>query len=187
MVQPLALATARLLLRQWRQSDRDPFSALCADPKVMEFLSSARDRATSAAAIERWSNRIQEVGWGFWAIEHRGRGEFLGFAGLQVPAEGHPYLPCVEIGWRLAAEYWGHGYASESAQAVLRVAFAELALPEVIATTAAGNRRSSAVMHRIGMRGPEATFQHPGVSEGNPLRTHILYRITREQWAQNAA
>ncbi len=187
MAQPLELVTSRLLLRQWRESDRDPFAALCADQRVMEFLSSARDQATSNAAIDRWSNRIQEVGWGFWALEHKATGTFLGFTGLQIPAESHPYLPCVEIGWRLAAEYWGHGYASESAKAVLRVAFENLGFPGVIATTAAGNQRSSAVMRRIGMLGPEATFQHPGVPEGNPLRTHILYRITREVWAQNAA
>ncbi|MDC6167079.1 GNAT family N-acetyltransferase [Paucibacter sp. XJ19-41] len=172
------LTTERLLLRQWRDADRDPWAALCADPEVMQFLSSDRDRATSDLAIDRWSARIADQGWSFWAVELKHTGEFIGMAGLQVPAEPHPYLPCTEIGWRLARAHWGQGYASEAARRVLSFAFSELKLQEVLASTAVGNRRSSAVMRRVGMSGPEASFIHPGVPEGSHLRQHVLYRIS---------
>jgi RimJ/RimL family protein N-acetyltransferase len=172
------LNTDRLLLRQWRDAGRDPWAALCADPEVMQFLSSSRDRATSDTAIDRWRSRIEKQGWSFWAIEIKSTGEFIGMAGLQVPAEPHPCLPCTEIGWRLARGYWGQGYASEAATRVLSFAFNDLKLHEVVASTAIGNKRSSAVMQRVGMSGPEATFVHPGVPEGSHLRQHVLYRIT---------
>jgi RimJ/RimL family protein N-acetyltransferase len=173
------LETERLFLRQWHESDREPWAALCADPEVMEYLSSPRDRQTSDSAIDRWTERIEKHGWSFLALETKATGSFIGMAGLQVPAEPHPYLPCTEIGWRLARSYWGQGYASEAAKRILQFAFEDLKLPEVIATTAKNNRRSSAVMERIGMSGPEATFLHPGVPVESPLREHILYRISR--------
>lgn len=172
------LETDRLALRQWKETDRDPWAALCTDSEVMEFLSSPRDRATSDAAIDKWRDRINEQGWSFWALELKTTGAFLGMAGLQIPAEPHPYLPCIEIGWRVARAHWGHGYASEAATNALRFAFEQLRAPEVIASTAQHNWRSSAVMRRIGMSGPEVTFIHPGVPEGSPLRVHVLYRIS---------
>jgi RimJ/RimL family protein N-acetyltransferase len=182
MIQSIEFETERLSVRQWRDSDREPFAALCSDPKVMEFMGTLHDRATSDGRIDKWSARIQEVGWGVWAVELKQGGEFIGFTGLQVPAEGHPFLPCVELGWRLAAAHWGRGYATEAANGVLRVAFDALALPELIATTAVGNRRSSEVMKRLGMRGPELTFQLPRVPEDNLLGRHVLFRLSREQW-----
>ena len=177
------LNTDRLLLRQWRDADRDPWAALCADSEVMQFLSSNRDRATSDTAIDRWRSRIDAQGWSFWAVEIKSTSEFIGMAGLQVPAEPHPCLPCTEIGWRLARAYWGQGYASEAATRILSFAFTDLKVHEVVASTAVGNKRSSAVMQRIGMSGPEATFVHPGVPEGSHLRQHVLYRITSASYA----
>ena len=179
------LNTNRLLLRQWRDTDREPWAALCADPEVMEFLTSSRDRATSDMAIDRWHARIEQQGWSFWAIEIKETGEFVGMAGLQVPADPHPYLPCTEIGWRLAKEYWRCGYASEAAGRVLDFAFTDLKLQAVVASTAVGNKRSSSVMQRIGMSGPATTFVHPGVPEGSPLRQHVLYRISSASHAAN--
>lgn len=179
---PAEFETARLRLRQWRVSDREPFAAICADPEVMEFLSGRRDRETALAAIDKWSALIAERGWGLWALELKEAREFIGFAGLQIPAEGHPFLPCVEIGWRLARKHWRNGYATEAAREALRIGFETLDLPEMIATTAAGNARSRAVMERLGMKGPEAVFQHPGVPSDSPLRTHLLFRISKEQW-----
>src|SRR5262245_57781598 len=100
-------------------------------------------------------------------------------AGLQVPAQPHPYLPCTEIGWRLARPHWGRGYASEAATRVLSFGFTDLKLREIIATTSVANTRSSSLMRRIGMSGPEAMFIHPGVPEGSHLRQHVLYRISK--------
>lgn len=172
------LETERLYLRQWQVADREPWAALCADPDVMEFLSSPRDRATSDSAIDTWRDRIEEQGWSFWALELKQSRAFIGMAGLQVPAEPHPCLPCIEIGWRLDKAHWGFGYATEAARRVLRFAFEELRVQEVVASTAKQNHRSSGVMRRIGMSGPEATFIHPCVPEGSPLREHTLYRVS---------
>ncbi len=183
MLKPIEFETDRLALRQWRQTDLDPFAALCADPRVMKFfISSVHDRETADLRVEKWSKRLQQNGWGFWAVELKQETTFIGFAGLQVPADDHPYMPCVEIGWRLAYAHWGKGYATEAANGVLNIAFEVLAVPEIIATTAVGNVRSSAVMQRLGMTGPAAVFRFPEVPEANPLSQHVLYRITREQW-----
>jgi len=181
------LESERLLLRQWRETDREPWAALCADPEVMEFLGAPRNRETSDAAIDKWRDRISDQGWSFWALEIKQTAEFVGMAGLQVPAEPHPYLPCIEVGWRLARAHWGCGYASEAAMRALRFAFEVLQVPEVIATTAKNNVRSSAVMRRIGMLGPQETFIHPGVREGSLLREHVLYRISRQRFYSFAA
>lgn len=179
---PIELETERLRLRQWRSSDFEPMAALNADPRVMEFFPSTLDRDASDAAVRRWQGQIAERGWGLWAAEIRSTGELIGFIGLQVPAVSLPFAPCVEIGWRLAHAYWGQGYATEGAKGALRVGFERLGLPEIVSFTAIVNRRSRAVMERLGMREVEGTFEHPSVPEGSPLREHCLYRLTREQW-----
>jgi RimJ/RimL family protein N-acetyltransferase len=185
LVQTVEPETARLRLRQWRVEDREPFVAICSDPAVMEFLAGKRDRAAILSRIDAWSAAISERGWGFWAAELKEPRQLIGFVGLSVPAEGHPFLPCVELGWRLAKDHWGNGYATEGGRACLKIAFAALDLPEVIATTALGNLRSSAVMERLGMKGPEKTFEHPGVPIDSPHRKHVLYRMARADWQEH--
>ena len=173
----------RLALRQWEEGDYAPFAKLCADPEVMKFfISSVLDQQTANERINKWSKLIAERGWGFWAVELTENRRFLGFAGLQALDNTHPFGPCVEIGWRLARENWGRGYATEAATQVLRFAFDTLRLPEIIATTAIGNTRSSAVMERIGMNGPESVFRFLDVPKENPLGDHVLYRITSKEW-----
>jgi RimJ/RimL family protein N-acetyltransferase len=179
---PIELETERLRLRQWRPSDREPFAALNADPRVMEFFPSVLDRETSDALVARWESEIAERGWGLWAVELRESGPFIGFVGLQVPSAALPFAPCVEVGWRLAFAYWGKGYASEAARGALWVGFEQLQLPEIVSFTAVVNRRSRAVMERLGMREAPATFSHPRLAEGHWLREHCLYRLRREEW-----
>lgn len=178
--------TARLRLRQWRAEDGEPFVAICSDPIVMQFLTRARDRATTLSRIAAWSGAISERGWGFWAAELKGTGELIGFIGLSVPDDGHPYLPCVELGWRLSRKHWGMGYATEGARGCLKVAFEQLDIPEVIATTAVGNLRSAAVMERLKME-RVSIFVHPQVPVDSPYRTHVLYRLHRHQWEMHDA
>jgi RimJ/RimL family protein N-acetyltransferase len=178
------IRTERLLLRSWRQGDREPFAALNADPKVMAFFPAPLSRAESDALMERIQAGIETRGWGFWALEVPGQHPFIGFVGLSVP-EGLPCSPYVEIGWRLARAHWGRGYASEAARAALRFGFERLGLPEIVAFTAEGNRRSRALMERIGMRRDEGgDFEHPRVPVGHPLRWHVLYRAGRENAAE---
>jgi RimJ/RimL family protein N-acetyltransferase len=174
--------TPRLRLRQWRESDPAPFAAMAADPQVMEFLLPLPTRADSDAMAERVKTRIAENGWGLWAVEHKASGEFAGFTGLNVPPATLPFSPCVEIGWRFARQWWGQGFATEAARGALRVGFDRLGLEEIVAFTGVGNLRSAAVMERIGMHEDLAgAFDHPSVPEGNALRRHRLFRISRPQ------
>ncbi len=186
MFEPLELSTPRLRLRQWRPADREPFAALNADPKVMEYFPATLTRAESDALADRCQTLIAERGWGFWALDRTDTQEFIGFLGLHIPVPELPFSPCVEIGWRLAVRHWGQGFATEAGRAALRVGFERLALPEIVSFAVVGNRRSRAVMERLGMRDTTETFDHPKVPQGHKLRQHCLYRLTREQWEDSA-
>ena len=165
------IRTERLLLRQWREEDREPFAALNADPVVMEHFPSTMSREASDAFVDFNIRTIDERGWGLWAVD--AHGTFIGFVGLNEPN----FMPGVEIGWRLARDAWGHGYATEAAQAALAYAHDELGLDEVISFTATTNLRSRKVMERIGMtHDPKDDFDHPRVDDPR-LRRHVLYRL----------
>ena len=176
------IQTERLRLRQWRDSDREPFAAMGQDPRVMEHFPELPDRAMSDKLVDHWQANIARNGWGFWAAERLDTGEFIGFVGLQVPSKPFPFSPCVEVGWRLAHAHWGHGFASEAARRSLQFGFEQLKLDEIVSFTTLGNLRSQAVMQRIGMRRDAATFEHPRIEPGHPQREHCLYRLSREQW-----
>ena len=178
MTHPIECETERLVLRQWTPADHEPFAALNADPRVMACFPSRLTRAESDAIADRCEALIRARGWGFWAAELKATREFIGFVGLHTPSAELPFAPCVEIGWRLAFSHWGQGLASEAARAALRVGFTALDLNEIVSFTAVGNARSRAVMERLNMR-EAGTFEHPQVPEGNPLRLHCLYRLSR--------
>lgn len=175
--------TPRLRMRRWRESDRAPFAAMNADPAVMEFFPALQARSASDASIDAWEAQFEQRGWSNWAAERRDTGEFIGFIGLNVPRRVLPFSPCVEVGWRLARQHWGQGFASEAARAALRVGFERLLLDEIVSFTTLANQRSRAVMERIGMTDAHQDFDHPAVPEGHPVRPHCLYRLTRAQWA----
>ena len=175
-------STSRLVLRQWRERDRQPFAALNADPLVMEHFPALLTRDQSDALMGRCIEQIECHGYGLWAVEVRTSGEFIGFVGLAVPTWEAAFTPCTEIGWRLARSAWGHGYATEAANAALATAFGVVGLDEVVSFTTTRNLRSQRVMERIGVtRDPSEDFDHPHVAEG-PLRRHVLYRISRADW-----
>lgn len=177
----IQLETSRLRLRLWRDEDFAPFAALNADPQVMAHFPATLDRAESDVLAARCQSLIEAQGWGFWATEIKASGDFIGFVGLHRPIAELPFSPCVEIGWRLARPFWGQGYASEAARAALSFAFNDLALAEVVAFTSLENRRSQAVMERLGMRRAE-NFEHPALPPGHPLREHCLYRLAVSAW-----
>ena len=126
------IRTARLLLRPWREDHLEWFAAINADPRVMEFFSATLSRAESDAMVARIRLHFVERGFGLWACEVLGGAPFIGFVGLQYPHLPPPVAPAVEIGWRLAHDHWGRGYATEGARAVLDVAFYQLHLDEVV-------------------------------------------------------
>lgn len=178
------LRTERLLLRGWRDADRAPFAALNADPAVVEHLQGASTREASDAFVDRIETHWREHGWGLWAVEVPGSAPFIGYVGLW-PA---PFLdrdPPIEIGWRLASDQWGRGYATEASRAALDFAFRELGLERVHSFTVPQNERSWRVMERIGMsRVPDGDFDHPRVDPvTHPhLVRHVLYRMSRDEW-----
>jgi ribosomal-protein-alanine N-acetyltransferase len=148
------------------------------DAHVMEFFPSCLSRAESDALVDRIQEHFAKHGFGLWAIEVADVAPFIGFAGLAVPRFSARFTPCVEVGWRLASEHWGHGYATEAARLALGYGFGALALSEVVSFTSATNHRSRAVMQRLGMRyDPADDFEHPGLPESHPLRRHVLYRL----------
>ena len=177
------LTTARLRLRQWREEDLAPFAALNADPQVMEFFPKVLTRAESDAVAGRIRDHFARHGFGLWAVEAPGAADFVGFVGLAVPSFEAHFTPCVEIGWRLAREHWGHGYATEAATAALAFGFVDRALEEIVAFTVPANIPSRRVMGRLGMRRlPADDFEHPAIADGHPLRSHLLYRLRRADW-----
>jgi RimJ/RimL family protein N-acetyltransferase len=174
---PPTIRTSRLRLRLWRDEDLPAFAALNADPTVMEFFPKPLDRAESDALAARIRGHFARHGFAQWAVEVPGVADFIGFVGLSVPSFEAHFTPCIEIGWRLAAEHWGRGYATEAARAALDFGFRQLDLEEIVSFTVPANRRSRAVMERIGMtRTPTDDFDHPALPEGHPLRRHVLYR-----------
>jgi RimJ/RimL family protein N-acetyltransferase len=187
---PNLLNTQRLILRPWRDADREGFARLNDDPAVMEFMPRRLPRDESDATAASIQAAIERRGWGFWAVEVKGgggggagAGAFIGFVGLSVPGFTAHFTPCVEIGWRLAKEHWGNGYASEAAAACLRFGFEKLKLQQIVAFTVPLNKRSIGVMKRIRMsRDPADDFDHPKLSAGHPLQRHVLYRIDRSDW-----
>lgn len=170
------LRTSRLLLRYWRDTDRDAWAALNADPEVMEHFPATLDRAAADASFDRLSGALADRGWGLWAVDLDG--EFLGFTGLNPVTADVPFQGAIEIGWRLARHAWGRGYATEAARASVDYAFDDLGLEELVSMTAVSNVRSQRVMERLGMtRDPADDFEHPAVPVGNPVRPHVLYRL----------
>ncbi|MFB4264482.1 GNAT family N-acetyltransferase [Nonomuraea sp. GTA35] len=174
------METERLIMRRWREEDRAPFAAMNADPEVMEHFPARLTRAESDGLVDRIEAQFDRLGYSLWALEVRESGEFIGFTGLALQTFEAPFLPAVEIGWRLARPAWGHGYAIEAARRAARYAFEEAGLDGIISMTAVTNVRSQAVMRRLGMtRDPAEDFDHPRVPEGSPLRRHVLYRLRR--------
>lgn len=174
------LQTDRLRLRPWVAADRGPFSDLNADPKVMEHFPALLSREESDVLAERIEAQILEHGWGLWAVEIPRVAPFAGYIGLARATFQAPFTPCIEVAWRLAAQFWGRGYATEGAMVALRFGFQSLRLPEIVSFTVPANRRSIAVMERIGMtRNPKEDFEHPRLPEGHPLRHHVLYRKSK--------
>lgn len=172
------LRTDRLLLRHWQEGDLRPFAALNADPAVMEHLPSTLSLAQTVAMVDRIETAFDDDGYGLWAVEVPGVTPFIGFVGLHRALFEAPFTPAVEVGWRLAREHWGCGYATEAGRAAVAYAFSTLGLQRLVSFTTVANRRSRRVMEKLGMtHDPAEDFDHPDIVEG-PLRRHVLYRLS---------
>jgi ribosomal-protein-alanine N-acetyltransferase len=175
------IETERLVLRPWREADRPPYRAMMADPEVGYWLGGTRSGEEADAQIDRFEAQLAARGLGFLAMERRSDGAFLGAAGLLALTPENPLAPGVEIGWRLARDAWGAGYATEAARALLADGFDRLGLAEIVAFTTRTNARSRAVMERLGFaRHAERDFDHPSLAADHPLRPHVVYVLTQK-------
>jgi RimJ/RimL family protein N-acetyltransferase len=178
--------TERLILRPWEPRDLDPFAAINADPEIMRFFPALLTREETEAYMERVNAAVSD-GLGFQAVEEKATGRLVGVVGMVQVKPDMPSAPAVEIGWRIAKEYWGKGLASEAATAWLDWGFGTLDLDEIVAFTFVGNLPSRRVMERLGMSYDASDdFQHPSLAEGHPLRSHVLYRLKRDDFRLRA-
>jgi len=177
---PITLYTERLIMRPWKDKDIEPFVLLNTDPRVCEFYPRHFTRTESLALISRIREEMQRYGFGLWALEVKASHEFIGYTGLKHLRRNHPLAPNIEISWRLAPAHWGKGYAMEAGKKALWYGLQELALPEVVAFTAAPNIRSQKVMERIGMvREKHRDFLHPDIPVEHMLRPHVTFAKKR--------
>lgn len=184
----ISLSTPRLLLRRWREEDREPFHRVNADPRVMEHFPGCLTRAESDALVDRIEAHFGRHGFGLWAAELLETGELAGYIGLSTPGFEARFMPCVEIGWRLGARFWGRGLATEGAREAMRYGFEEARLAEIVSFTVARNVRSVRVMEKLAMRrDPADDFDHPALPEGHPLRRHVLYRLRAAEYRDGTA
>jgi ribosomal-protein-alanine N-acetyltransferase len=183
---PVEITTERLLLRAWRDADRVPFAALNADPEVMEHFPSTLTRAESDQLVDRIVSAFAGDGPRLWAVEVPGADGFIGYVGLAAPSFEAAFTPCVEVGWRLAKDAWGQGYATEAARAAVADGFGRLGLAEIVSFTTVANVRSRRVMERLGMtHDPADDFDHPRLAPDFPGRRHVLYRLARPPLADD--
>ena len=177
----MLIETRRVRLRHWKPEDRTPFASLNNDPEVMRFLGPIMTREKSDAAIDAQIALTEKGEPAFWAAARKSDDQLIGCIGVKRVNFEAAFTPCYEIGWRLAREHWGMGYATEGAKAALDLAFAEWDISELHSFTVVANVKSQAVMKRIGMsRVKGGDFDHPALAKDDPLLRHVLYCIGRK-------
>ena len=178
--------TPRLVLRPWLPTDRELFARMNADPRVMRFFPATLSREESDGFFDLIERRFLDYGYGLWAVDRKDTGEWIGFVGLVYRPRcdfNAPFAPCHEVGWRLRAEHWGHGFAPEAARFALQFGFEPLQLEEIVSFTVPANLPSRRVMEKIGLEwDADGDFEHPNLPPGDPLRLHVLYRLSRSAW-----
>lgn len=176
------IETERLILREWLSEDIDSLVEINQDPKVVEFLAGPRSEEETREMVEKIQKHFKKHGFGLFACVVKETSECIGFVGLNIPDFDAPFMPAVEIGWRISSKVWGKGYAPEAAKAVLDAGFMHYGLKEIVSFTVPANERSIRVMEKIGMkRDPKGDFQHPNLPDGHPLKHHVLYRMKKDQ------
>lgn len=179
----IIIETARLILRTWTQNDLDPMVLINQDPKVMEHFPSTPTPEETQQFLQKIVDHNNKHGFSLYAVERKDTHEFIGFIGLFCPSFEAHFTPSVEIGWRLASQHWGQGFAPEGAQAVLDYAFHVLNIPEVVSFTTVKNQNSRRVMEKIGLHHDvNDDFNHPNLTEESPLRHHVLYRLDQKTY-----
>jgi len=178
----IELETEHLKLRQWKSEDYILYHELTSNQEVMRFFPKTLTKEQSNRAARKFENLIASRGWGFWAVELKSSGTFIGYAGLHVPATLFPFSPCVEIGWRVEDKYWKNGYVQEAGEEILSCAFEELNLDKIVYFTSLLNTQAEGVMQELGMRDIDENFKHPKMSTSYSLEEHRLFTINKKEW-----
>lgn len=174
------IETKRLILRTWKNTDAQSYFQINQNPKVIKYFLSALTMTQVTDFIKAKNQQQDDLNYTLWAVALKKTDEFIGFIGLNYTDFPAHFSPAIEIGWRLGAQYWGKGYATEGAKACLEYGFNTLGLNEIVSFTVPANLASIKVMEKIGMkRDLKGDFLHPKLPEGHPLSQHILYRITK--------
>ena len=174
------IETERLILRTWKESDAEAYFAINQDPKVLEFLPGPLSMDVVKQFIADKNQCFVDHRYTLWAVEEKMTGAMIGFIGFSSPAWKAHFTPCIEIGWRLGSQYWGKGYATEGAKAVLEYGFRQFDWDQILSFTVPDNSRSIRVMEKIGLkRDMNADFAHPALSLDHRLSEHVLYRVNR--------
>jgi len=178
----IELQTKYLRLRQWKSEDYPLYLKLTSNQEVMKFFPKTLTKEQSNTAANKFENLIASRGWGFWAVEDKCSSKFIGYAGLHAPATKFPFSPCVEIAWRVENVYWENGYVMEAGKEILRCAFEELKLEEIVYFTPILNGQVEVLMKELGMINQEKNFKHPSMPSGHDLEEHKLYKISKKEW-----
>lgn len=177
------IITNRLILRDWQTEDLEPFAAMNQDVRVMQYYPSTLSLAETKTYIEKITAHLKQHGFGLYACALQDTNEFIGYVGLNIPSFNAHFTPCVEIGWRIAFQHWGKGYAPEAARAVLKIGFENFNLNKIVSFTAKQNMRSRRVMEKLGMEhNPAEDFHHPNLPPDHALSLHALYRLKKSDW-----
>jgi RimJ/RimL family protein N-acetyltransferase len=178
------IETPRLILRHWLESDTEPFIKLNQDKEVRRYFPNTLTVEETITAIEKIKHNFATRGFSWYAVELKENHKFIGFIGLEVPSFEACFTPCIEIGWRLAREYWGQGLAVEGAQKCLEIGFNEHNFKEIVAFTPKINTPSQRVMQKLGMSyNPADDFYHPKLPKESPLSLHVLYRLHKKDFS----
>lgn len=170
------LETERLIMRGWIETDIRPFAVMNKDERIMEYFPFHLNEEESMQIIGVFCDRMQQKGHVYLPLIEKESEKFVGIVNLAPVSFDSHFTPATEIGWRLAYDFWGKGYATEAAKKLIEYGFNELLLDQIVSFTAVANKRSSAVMQRLGMT-YDGEFDHPGLPQENQLRRHALYRI----------
>ena len=175
----IRLETKHLILRQWKEDDLFFYANLTSNKQVMKFFPKLLNKDESDKAAKKFMGLLSKKAWGFWVVEEKSSGKFLGYAGLHAPQTKFPFSPCVEIGWRMYDEYWNNGYVEEAGEEILKCAFDFIGLSEIVYFSSVHNLRAQKLVQKLGMQKEEATFNHPFVEIGHHLSEHYLYKIKK--------
>lgn len=176
-----SITTERLILRKWCDADIEPFVQMNSDARVMKYFPALMSRDQTLQAVERIKKHFDDYGYGWFAVDLKSTGEFIGFIGFSHPRFESYFTPCIEIGWRLKAEHWGKGLATEGAKACLQYGFEILNFDKVYSFTAEPNFPSVKVMKKIGMK-PGGEFNHPMLHHDSWLCKHLLYKVSKSEY-----